>query len=223
MTVRETTPPAITVAVANFVGMLGADTARYVDVVNDRHGTFGFCWRGVDRKVSCSGGSRVCGWTIWEMPDTYLTAEFHAVWRAPEGNLLDITPKPDGERRIVFAPHPGYGGDFDFYRRPNNRLYPAYDPGNREAAASDRIARFTPVQHRYESERASKARVSLIDRVTARLPRDPRHIMIDHYIAVVEELHSLTIVRPEGTVLPPSERALGLVRRQSALKAALRV
>lgn len=223
MTDRETTPPAITRAVLDFVGALGAEAPRFVDVVPDRLGTFGSCWRGVDHKVSAVGGTRVCGWTVWEMADTYLTAEFHAVWRDPDGNLSDITPKPDGERRIVFAPDPAYASDFDFYKRPNNRLYPAYDPGDVKAIASERIASFTQVQLRYEGSRAAKAVVSLLDRVISKLPRHPRHLMIDDFIAVVEELHSLAIVLPEGTVLPPSARAVSLARRQTALKAALRI
>jgi hypothetical protein len=44
------------------------------------------------------------GWTVWYKQDYLIEGEFHAVWRSPEGVLSDITPKPDGERRILFVP-----------------------------------------------------------------------------------------------------------------------
>jgi hypothetical protein len=33
-----------------------------------------------------------------------IEGEFHAVWSSPQGRLLDVTPKPDGETRILFLP-----------------------------------------------------------------------------------------------------------------------
>lgn len=39
-------------------------------------------------------------------------AEFHAVWLSPEGQMIDITPKPHGETQILFVPDDrlGYSG-----------------------------------------------------------------------------------------------------------------
>ena len=33
-------------------------------------------------------------------------AEFHAVWKSPEGKLVEVTPKPHREVRILFVPDP---------------------------------------------------------------------------------------------------------------------
>jgi hypothetical protein len=35
-----------------------------------------------------------------------IEGEFHAVWVSPDGGFLDVTPKADGERQILFIPDP---------------------------------------------------------------------------------------------------------------------
>ena len=49
----------------------------------------------------------VFGWTIWSsyMSGTrIIEAEFHAVVQLANGNLLDVTPRVDGEDRVLFLP-----------------------------------------------------------------------------------------------------------------------
>lgn len=62
------------------------------------------CFADVERKIRRDGGSVQHGWTVWESQGTLIEGEFHAVWRSPDGSLLDVTPKADGERRILFIP-----------------------------------------------------------------------------------------------------------------------
>lgn len=71
------------------------------------------CFPTVDEHVRTNGGSRVLGWSIWELPGIYVEAEFHAVWKGNSGELLDITPKKEATRRILFlqddsTPYEGY-------------------------------------------------------------------------------------------------------------------
>lgn len=54
------------------------------------------CFDNVARQVVECGGSTVYGWQFWKHP-YMIEAEFHAVWRSPEGYLHDITPKDDPE------------------------------------------------------------------------------------------------------------------------------
>jgi hypothetical protein len=95
-------------------------------------------------KTKHDGGTIQFGWIIWQMPDVLLTAEFHTVWRDAKGNLFDITPKPQNEASIVFAPAPDYPTDFDFSRRPNNRRVQLCEPADDATIAAEirsRIAR----------------------------------------------------------------------------------
>jgi len=62
------------------------------------------CLDNVRREVAKHGGSIQHGWIIWEAPGSLLEAVFHAVWRSPEGKLVDVTPQFDGETRILFLP-----------------------------------------------------------------------------------------------------------------------
>jgi hypothetical protein len=51
-------------------------------------------------------GSIQYGWVIWEQPNVLLEAEFHSVWKAPNGELIDITPQMDGEKQVLFLADP---------------------------------------------------------------------------------------------------------------------
>lgn len=45
------------------------------------------------------------GWLIWIMPGVMMIeAEFHSVWVSPTGEMIDITPKAQGENKILFLP-----------------------------------------------------------------------------------------------------------------------
>lgn len=64
----------------------------------------GSCWFNLEDQVANFGGEYQFGWIIWEAKGLLLQGEFHACWRSPEGELIDITPKEDGEREILFQP-----------------------------------------------------------------------------------------------------------------------
>ncbi|MDB5350157.1 MAG: sec-C metal-binding protein [Planctomycetota bacterium] len=50
------------------------------------------------------GGNSLLGWTIWEWPGVLLEAISHGVWERSDGELLDPTPKADGEETTLFLP-----------------------------------------------------------------------------------------------------------------------
>ena len=64
---------------------------------------FSECFDNVEQAVKKFGGSIQYGWNIWQNY-IYLDAEFHAVWRMPDGTLKDVTPQMDGEKAITFVP-----------------------------------------------------------------------------------------------------------------------
>lgn len=99
------TPPKITDKVLALCRRL--DPSRepvYVPVRPFGSGIQQNCFFNVEYQVKKSGGRNQLGWIIWEMPNVLLEAEFHAVWEDSEGQLIDITPQPDGEETVLFLP-----------------------------------------------------------------------------------------------------------------------
>lgn len=57
--------------------------------------------------VQCnhSGGEVQPGWIISEAPTVgFIEAQFHTVWRSPQGLLVDVTPRADSEDKVLFVP-----------------------------------------------------------------------------------------------------------------------
>lgn len=64
------------------------------------------CFTVVPEHVARVGGEQVTGWAIWERPGVFIEAEFHAVWRKPDGALLCISPRIRNFDAITFLPDP---------------------------------------------------------------------------------------------------------------------
>lgn len=64
------------------------------------------CFAVVAAAVAAQGGEQVTGWALWTVPGVYVEAEFHAVWRTPAGELLDIARPPQAFTEISFLPDP---------------------------------------------------------------------------------------------------------------------
>lgn len=158
--VTETTPQGITAEVERFAATLSETTPLLVPVIDDACGRYGWCSDGVRLKVEADGGEAVYGWTIWEWASALLTAEFHCVWRSPDGILFDITPKPRFEKQIVFVPDPTRPADFDFDLRPRNSRMNIYGPKAHAARLERLKASLTPSKQAYETRRAEKSGLS---------------------------------------------------------------
>ena len=78
--------------------------AIYLPVQPEADAVVNECFPNVELKIARAGGRMLCGWQLWEWPHVLVEAEFHAVWLSPEGEMIDITPKPHGEARILFVP-----------------------------------------------------------------------------------------------------------------------
>lgn len=62
------------------------------------------CFAAVGKKIEQDGGEMVHGWGIVEWPNIRLVAEFHAVWRSEEGELLDVAVRPPKHETTLFVP-----------------------------------------------------------------------------------------------------------------------
>jgi len=104
--VVSTTPKRITPEISAFCEEIApGEHPVYVFVQPEGDCSIRDCFWNVRRKIERDGGNTQHGWIIWEWPSVSLEAEFHAVWRSPEGAYTDITPKEDGEKRILFLAH----------------------------------------------------------------------------------------------------------------------
>lgn len=102
---KETTPRAITPAIAHLARKLGACAPQYVPVQPSPDALLQKCYPNVGAYVRANGGEPVEGWLVWEETgQRWLLAIHHCVWRSPTGCLIDITPHADGEPQIVFCP-----------------------------------------------------------------------------------------------------------------------
>lgn len=174
-------------------------------------------------KVRHDGGAIVFGWTIWEWPKVMLTAEFHAVWESPDGDLIDITPKPQRETSIIFVPDRSYPAEFDFENRPRNRRHSLRVSVDRTATVVAVIAAMNPNQRIYETRRAEKAGKTLEEWILTKQPVDPLPALIDDMIAACgrkeeafDAMPGTGFVKPSPEFLAASERAAELIQKVKA-------
>jgi hypothetical protein len=109
----NTTPKKIDKDIQALLQNLGLDESaashlklrRQVDFETDEK----YCNINCIRKIQLNGGSIQFGWVIWQDKiEGFIEAEFHAVWLDEAGEIHDITPRIDKEKRIMFVPDPNH-------------------------------------------------------------------------------------------------------------------
>lgn len=83
--------------------MVPGGTIVQLPVHTERFAQQNECFASVDEMVRRYGGKRVLGWHIWK-GKLIAEAEFHAVWKSPDGQLRDIVPRPLFISSILFLP-----------------------------------------------------------------------------------------------------------------------
>lgn len=80
------------------------DAPFYVPVSPDLEAIERECFPNIQRKIAVQGGQIVYGRAIWQCGTFFIEAEHHAVYRTPEGCLIDITPQEPPIPQILFLP-----------------------------------------------------------------------------------------------------------------------
>jgi len=81
------------------------------------------CWFNVRDKVAKSGGEAVFGWALWKRHDGHYQAIHHAVWKRPDGTLLDVTPSESADlRQVLFMADHRVPFDYENHRFPASLL-----------------------------------------------------------------------------------------------------
>lgn len=203
----ETTPDTVTPAIERFVAELKSGPAVIVRVASAPGARVGRCWENVNTAVRLWGGHLVHGWAIWERPMLFLTAEFHAVWSSPDGEVIDVTPKADHEKRILFSADPRYPATFNFLQRPSNRRFRLY---RAEPDASAMVGQLSSAKQAYELRQATKRGLSLEQHLASKVPLDPLEELVERLFAVCTEIDSLVEVTWDGLTSDHPERVAGL-------------
>ena len=92
------------------------------------------CFENSRLRAERHGGEIVHGWVIWEWPRVMIEGEFHAVWRQKDGHLVDVTPRKDAEKKILFLPQPSRA--YEEMRVDNVRSSLSSDPAVTEYIAA---------------------------------------------------------------------------------------
>ncbi|WP_417803896.1 hypothetical protein [Thalassospira lucentensis] len=223
--ISETTPSEISEYHRSFCRTFSDTPPVFVPVIEDTHGLYGWCCDGVSEKIKSDEGEHAFGWTIWEWPNVLLTAEFHDVWKSPDGVLYDITPKPNGEQQILFVHDATFHQDFNFDHRPRNKRVRTYTSQSTDEIVLEKIAQMSQSQRAYEEKRAIKNSLSLEDWIAEKLDDDPMPGLIDDMIAICNEhekhfdsLGASGHVQADQKLLKLMEKRL---KTQNRLKAAL--
>ncbi len=119
-----TVPSAKDKKVLNFCRQINNNQPFYVDVRFWEQSQAVDCFNNVNKYVELKGGDIIFGWAVWHHHRLMLEAEFHSVWKSPEGAYLDITPRPISFKRIFFLPDYEQKYDFKAEKRISNKWYP---------------------------------------------------------------------------------------------------
>ena len=100
---RQLPPQSIDKSVMNFCAILcPGSPPEYVPVKPETYSVKLQCFPNVQTKVKNDGGTLIYGWSISEYSRIFLEAQFHGIWKAPSGNLVDITPGEFSHGNILF-------------------------------------------------------------------------------------------------------------------------
>lgn len=215
-TISETTPVELTPKITAFCASLVDQPPLYLPVVPDQNGFYGWCNTGVLEKTKIDGGTPVYGWTIWEWPNVLATAEFHCVWESPTGELIDITPKPQDEKTILFVADRSYGRDFNFDNRPGNKRCNVFESRNKSVIAARKIEALSASQLDYERRRAIKANLPLQKWMEQKIPDDPRSGMIDRLIQTTNQHEAHFDTLGTDGMIRPDRKFIDLLRLRVA-------
>lgn len=119
---KTTTPPQITPEILKLCSAVNpGQIPIFIPVLPDQYSQIDHCFFNVKDKCEREGGIIEYGWAIWEWPAVLIEAEFHAVWKKPDGNLIDISKRVEGQILFLKDEKRTYDFNKNGYRVDNIR------------------------------------------------------------------------------------------------------
>ena len=204
----QTTPKKNDTDVHVFASQLGGLEVSFVPVRPGPYAETGFCHRNVAEHVALHGGQAVFGYAFWSNR-VMLMGEFHAVWRSPTGQLIDVTETAEGEETVCFAWDKRYPADYDMSDWPSNcamNIVRKADPDT-VARAIDGLS---PARLDYERRRAGRAGLDLETYLAGKLGRSQLSDWVDELIAACQARERMIVPTSAGVLChdPKAFRAM---------------
>lgn len=213
---REKTPAVLAPKLLNLVQSLGLEAPVCIPVVPVPGAKPGWCYFNVEKAVASLGGSPVNGSLLWGN-SLFATVEAHVVHGVPDAGLLDVTPKVDGEKTVLFATDRSKPADYDFMQRPANVRIRLYEGPTPEQRAADLIACMSEAEERAQTRRAQDAGLTVQAYVAKRMGPDPLEVAIDRFLGCCDEAESLLRPTPQGQFCEDVPRWRALEARKAEL------
>jgi hypothetical protein len=102
---KPSTPKEVTPSIREFLKDIGLQSEPIYLKFTNMSPIYSqrYCLDNCEMEQARSKCEIVYGWVIWEEPETYFVeAEYHSVVNI-NGELIDITPRIDGEKNILFV------------------------------------------------------------------------------------------------------------------------
>ncbi len=103
---RVKVPRIITPQIMELCQSISKYKPLYITVRADSRSCINECFANVDTYVKTHGGQSVLGRCIWQRANVLIEAEAHAIWKSPNGDMVDITPHINGETEVLFLADP---------------------------------------------------------------------------------------------------------------------
>ena len=192
----QTTPTQIDADVQTFASTLGDLEVSFVPVRPGPEAEAGLCHRNVAEHVALHGGQAVFGYAFWSN-SVMLMGEFHAVWRSPTGELIDVTKTAEGEETVCFAWDKGYPADYDFSDWPPNCAMNIVGKADPDTVARA-IDGLSPARLDYERRRSDRAGLDLETYLAGKLGRSQLSDSVDELIAACKARESMIVPTSAG-------------------------
>lgn len=102
---KSTTPKKVSGAIKRFLNDAGLDgRPSYLEFTETAPEYWAkYCLDNCEAERLKTGCEIIYGWMIWQdKKESFIEAEFHAIVKT-DGKFVDITPRVDGERKILFV------------------------------------------------------------------------------------------------------------------------